>query len=66
MAKEKDDPLDSEPAVGYGSPPKDTRCKPGRSGNPRGRPKGRINHPALMRRILNETAVVREGVASAK
>ena len=27
-------------AVGYGRPPKATQFKPGRSGNPRGRPKG--------------------------
>ncbi len=39
-----------EPAyeVGYGKPPADTRFKPGRSGNPAGRPKGAKNRkPAL-------------------
>ena len=29
--------------VGYGKPPKDTRFKPGQSGNPKGRPKGSKN-----------------------
>ena len=29
--------------IGYGKPPKETRFKPGQSGNPRGRPKGAKN-----------------------
>lgn len=34
--------------VGYGKPPVETRFKPGRSGNPKGRPRGRKNkRPAL-------------------
>lgn len=31
---------EGEPATGYKNPPKDTRFKPGQSGNPKGRPKG--------------------------
>ena len=31
--------------VGYAKPPAETRFKPGRSGNPRGRPKGSRNKP---------------------
>lgn len=56
--------------VGYGKPPKDTRFKPGKSGNPRGRPKGAKNkRPALHEErlkdiILDEayrTVAMREG-----
>lgn len=38
-------PGQGEPAyeVGYGKPPQDTRFQPGRSGNPKGRPKGTRN-----------------------
>jgi len=34
--------------VGYGKPPKATRFQPGRSGNPRGRPKGAKNRPPTL------------------
>jgi hypothetical protein len=41
----EDKPMSKEPdtadKVGYGHPPKHSRFKPGQSGNPRGRPKGR-------------------------
>lgn len=56
--------------VGYGKPPKDTRLKPGQSGNPRGRPKGAKNkRPGLHEErlkdiILDEayrTVAMREG-----
>jgi hypothetical protein len=33
--------------VGYGKPPAHSRFRPGESGNPRGRPKGARNRPAL-------------------
>ena len=36
-------PLSSDYEVGYGKPPEHTRFQPGRSGNPRGRPKGTKN-----------------------
>lgn len=35
-------------------PPKNTRFKPGQSGNPKGRPKGRGHGPADPERFLNE------------
>jgi Family of unknown function (DUF5681) len=34
---------DDEDKVGYGRPPKHSRFQPGRSGNPKGRPKGHRN-----------------------
>lgn len=40
-------PPDGPYEVGYGKPPKDTRFKPGQSGNPRGRPKGAKNRPPV-------------------
>ncbi len=48
-------------AVGYGKPPKNTRFKPGQSGNPKGRPKGAKNkrpgmHEERMKDIILEEA----------
>ncbi len=39
-------------AVGYGRPPADKRFKPGQSGNPKGRPRGRENMATTINRIL--------------
>ena len=47
--------------VGYGKPPKATRFQPGKSGNPKGRPKGAKNLTTLIQRELDEGVVVREG-----
>ena len=38
---------DDENVVGYGRPPRHTRFQPGRSGNPKGRPKGSKNFNTL-------------------
>jgi hypothetical protein len=48
-------------AVGYGRPPKATRFKPGKSGNPKGRPKGSVNTKALLKKIYTGKVVMRDG-----
>ena len=40
--------------IGYGKPPRQHRFRPGRSGNPKGRPKGAKNTATLSREILDE------------
>ena len=41
MSKEKPPKNHQDYEVGYGKPPKSKRFKPGASGNPKGRPKGK-------------------------
>ena len=53
-------PNERDYEVGYGRPPRHTRFKPGRSGNPRGRPSGSKNLSTLLSEILNELVVVAE------
>jgi hypothetical protein len=40
--------------VGYRNPPPETRFPPGRSGNPRGRPRGAKGHKQIVAKIANE------------
>lgn len=39
--------------AGYGKPPSEHRFKPGKSGNPKGRPKGSKNELTILRKILD-------------
>jgi Family of unknown function (DUF5681) len=47
-------------AVGYGRPPKATQFAPGKSGNPRGRPKGSRTVGAILQDILRQKIAVTE------
>jgi hypothetical protein len=46
--------------VGYGNPPKTHRFKPGRSGNPRGRPKGAKNEATILRDLMRRKIQMRQ------
>lgn len=52
--------------VGYCRPPEATQFKPGRSGNPRGRPKGSKCLKTLIRENLTEKVPVRTGSGQRK
>ena len=58
----KDDYDNSQPpyAIGYGKPPQEHRFKPGRSGNPRGRPKGTKDLNKLLQIELDRKVAVTE------
>ena len=47
--------------VGYRRPPKSGQFKPGQSGNPSGRTRGRISVGTIFEDLLRESVVVREG-----
>jgi Family of unknown function (DUF5681) len=47
--------------VGYGRPPKASRFAPGKSGNPRGRPKGSRPVGAILDGIMSQKVTVSEG-----
>ena len=50
----------SDYEIGKGKPPKDTRFKPGQSGNPNGRPKGQRNLKTEIEEILNAPVAITE------
>ena len=50
----------ADDAVGYGRPPKATQFQPGKSGNPRGRPKGAKNAATMANLALDQKIPVTE------
>lgn len=58
---EQDQPPSNETLydVGYGKPPKQSRFKPGQSGNPKGKKKGAKSYKSVVKSALNEKIPVR-------
>ena len=52
---------DADYLIGKGRPPLHTRFRPGQSGNPKGRPKGRRNVKSELREIAARKILVRDG-----
>jgi hypothetical protein len=46
--------------VGYRKPPKNTRFRKGRSGNPKGRPKGHKNISTIMKDLMDRTVTIKQ------
>jgi hypothetical protein len=56
---EQEKPKEGDYTVGYGKPPVATRFKPGKSGNPKGRPKAAKGLNTIVRKTLTQKVSVR-------
>jgi len=56
----------NEGKVGYRNPPKDTRWKPGQSGNPKGRPKNVVYLSEMLRAQMDEVPETIDGKPNTK
>ncbi len=63
---ERDTSLHNKEKAGKGNPPKDTRWKPGQSGNPKGRPKNIKYLTELLREQLDEVPDTIDGKKNTK
>jgi len=59
-------PKRTDDEVGYGRPPREHQFKPGKGGNPRGRPKGAKNEATILRGLLDRKIDVRQDGRSRK
>ena len=59
--KQRARPSETVDEVGYGRPPKATRFRKGRSGNPKGRPSGGENLLAVFKRMVTKRIKIKEG-----
>ncbi len=50
---------DADYDVGYGRPPEATQFKPGRSGNPNGRPKGAKSEDTIVRSVMHRKVALK-------
>ena len=66
MAKCKGMGPGDDDAVGYKQPPRDTQFKPGKSGNPKGRPRASKNMKSVLKKVLEERLPIRENGKSRK
>jgi hypothetical protein len=57
---QKTGPQKPDSGVGYCRPPREHQFKPGRSGNPPGRPKGRKNEDTILQDLFNRKISIRE------
>jgi Family of unknown function (DUF5681) len=51
---------DEDTEIGYAKPPVHSRFRKGQSGNPQGRPKGRLNIATVLEKTLHEKVVINE------